>query len=90
MQQLDQLSKEEKIRLIRMRYRSTKDLWTYMTERLGYLLPTLKNCRHKHILDILYERKKVLLQKDVPAKKIPGWPELSVKRCLPIILKNCP
>ena len=50
-----------------------------MTERLGYLMQTLKNTRRSHLEDILYERKKVLLQKDVPAKKVPGWPELSVK-----------
>ena len=60
MQQIDQLSQDEKIRLIMMRYRSAKDLWLYMTERLGYLMPTLKNCRLKHIQDILYGRKKVL------------------------------
>ena len=50
-----------------------------MTERLGFLMPDLKNCRLKHIQDILYGKKKVLFQKDVPAKKLPGWPELSVK-----------
>ena len=44
-----------------LRYKSAKDLWTYMTERLGYLMPTLKNCRLKHIQDILYGKKKVLL-----------------------------
>ena len=60
MQQIDQLSQDEKIRLIMMRYKSAKDLWLYMTERLGYLMPTLKNCRLKHIQDILYGRKKVL------------------------------
>ena len=46
MQQLDSLSKEEKIRLIMLRFKSSKDLYIYMAERLGYLLPTLKNCRH--------------------------------------------
>ena len=60
MQQIDQLSQDEKIRLIMMRYKSAKDLWLYITERLGYLMPTLKNCRLKHIQDILYGRKKVL------------------------------
>ena len=85
-----ELSQEEKIRLILLRFKSTKDLWTYMTERLGYLLPSLKNCSHKHIMDILHKRKKVLLQKNVPAKKIPGWPELAVKRCYSIVTNNCP
>jgi hypothetical protein len=54
MQQIDSLSHDEKIRLIMMRYKSAKDLWTYMTERLGYLMPSLKNTRLKHIQDILY------------------------------------
>ena len=90
MQQIDQLSQDEKIRLIMMRFKSAKDLWTYSTERLGYLMPTLKNCRLKHIQDILYGRKKVLMQKDVPAKKIPSWPELSVKNCYAMIIANCP
>ena len=90
MQQIDSLSHDEKIRLIMMRYKSAKDLWTYMTERLGYLMPSLKNCRLKHIQDILYQRKKVLLQKDVPAKKIPSWPELAVKNCYEMIKENCP
>jgi hypothetical protein len=90
MQQIDSLSHDEKIRLIMMRYKSAKDLWTYMTERLGYLMPSLKNCRLKHIQDILYQRKKVLLQKDVPAKKIPSWPELAVKNCYGMIKENCP
>ena len=79
MQQIDSLSHDEKIRLIMMRYKSAKDLWTYMTERLGYLMQTLKNTRRSHLEDILHERKKVLLQKDVPAKKVPAWPELSVR-----------
>ena len=73
-----------------LRYKSAKDLWTYMTERLGYLMPSLKNTRLKHIQDILHKRKKVLLQKDVPAKKIPGWPELSVKNCYSTVIQNCP
>ena len=78
MPNLDQLSKEEKIRMIMMRYKSVKDLWTYMTERSGYLMPSLKNCRLKHIQDILYGRKKFLYQKDVTAKKMPSWPELAI------------
>ena len=73
-----------------MRYKSAKDLWTYMTGRLGYLMPSLKNCMLKHIQDILYSRKKVLQQKDVPAKKIPSLPELAVKNCYAMIIENCP
>ena len=90
MQSLDQLSQEEKLRLIMIRYKSAKDLHTYMTERLGYLMPSLKNCRFAYIQDILYKRKKVLLQKDTPAKKVPMWPELSVKNCYPTVVKNNP
>ena len=73
-----------------IRYKSAKDLWTYMTERLGYLMPSLKNCRLQHIQDILHKRKKVLLQKNVPAKKIPSWPELSVKNCYANVIESCP
>ena len=73
-----------------LRFKTAKDLWTYMTERLGYLMPSLKNCRLKHCQDIMYGKKKVLLQKDVPAKRIPGWPELSVKNCYGMITQNCP
>ena len=61
MQQIEQLSKQEKIRLILLRFKTAKDLWTYMTERLGYLMPSLKNCRLKHCQDIMYGNKKVLL-----------------------------
>ena len=60
MQQIDQLSREEKIRLIKLRFKTRADLWLYMTERLGYLMQTLKNTTMSHLDDILYERKKVL------------------------------
>ena len=73
-----------------MRYKSAKDLWLYMTERLGYLMPELKNCRLKHIQDIMYGRKKVLLLKNVSSKKVPSWPELSVKNCYSTVIQNCP
>ena len=53
-------------------------------------MPTLKNCRLAHIQDILSKRKKVLLLKDVSAKKVPSWPELSVKQCYHLVIKNCP
>ena len=33
---MQSLSRKEKIRLIRDRYRKTEDLWTYMTERSKY------------------------------------------------------
>ena len=38
----------------------------------------------------MYGRKKVLLQKDVPAKKIPSWIELSVKNCYDTVIQNVP
>jgi hypothetical protein len=44
----------------------------------------------KHIQDILSKRKKVLLLKDVSAKKTPSWPELSVKQTYDRVTKNCP
>ena len=53
-------------------------------------MPTLKNCRLQHIQDILAKRKKVLLLKDVSAKRTPSWPELSVKNCYHTVITNCP
>ena len=38
----------------------------------------------------MHKRKKVLHQKNVPAKKIPGWPELGVKNCWGMIEQHCP
>ena len=84
------MSNRDKMVMIRHRYKSTKDLHQYMVERLGYLLPSLKNCRLKHIQDILSRKKKVLLLKDCSAKKTPSWPQLSVKNCYHVVTKNCP
>ena len=81
MQSLDQLSREEKLRLIMMRYKTVKDLYVYMSERLNYLLPSFKNCRLSHLQDIMYGKKKVLLTSNVTARKVPSWSELSLKRC---------
>ena len=81
MQQKGEFSYEQKIMLCKSRFRSTKDLWLYMTERLEYLMPSCKHTRLDHIQAILQGKKKVLHQKDVPAKIVPMWPELSVKRC---------
>ena len=49
MQQIESLSYDEKVRMVMLRYKSAKDLWTYMTERLGYKIPSLNNTRLKHI-----------------------------------------
>ena len=38
----------------------------------------------------MYGRKKVLLQKNVSSKKVPSWPELSVKNCYATVIQNCP
>ena len=109
--------------LARSRFKNTKDLWLYLTERrkyltrskifhfhvftalksnsnptriglakllliflffaVGYLLPAFKATRLQHIQDILAGRKLALLQKDVPARHMPHWPELSVKTIHP-------
>ena len=53
-------------------------------------MPSLKNCRLQHIQDILSKRKKVLKLKNVSAKKVPSWPELSVKATYDRVTKNCP
>ena len=34
---IEQLSYQDKISMIRSRYKSTKDLWTYMVERRKYI-----------------------------------------------------
>lgn len=40
--------------------------------------------------DILAERKKVLLARDVPARKVPHWPQLAVKNMYPQMLRLHP
>ena len=72
------------------RFQTVKDLHTYMSERLNYLLPPFKNTRLSHLQDILYKKKKVLLLSDVTAKKVPNWPELSLKRCFTMVTESCP
>ena len=36
------------------------------------------------------QKKKVLLQKDVPARKVPHWPQLAVKLIYPQVAKIVP
>ena len=43
-------------------------------------MPILKGTRLQHIQDLLCKKKKALLQKDVPARKVPMWPQLAIKR----------
>ena len=57
---------------------------------VGFFMPTLKNCRLKHIQDILTKKKKVLIQEKVSAKKVPSWPELSVKNCYHEAVESLP
>ena len=61
-----------------------------MSERLHYLLPSFKNCRLSHLQDIMYGKKKVLHQSNVTARKVPSWPELSLKRCYTTVTQCCP
>ena len=49
MQGLDNLSRDEKIRLIMMRFKTVKDLLTYMSEHLNFLLPPYKSTRLSHL-----------------------------------------
>ena len=58
--QTSELSQQQKILLLKSRFKNTKDIHSYMTERLGYLMPSLKACRLQHIQDILSGRKKAL------------------------------
>ena len=53
-------------------------------------MPSLKRCTLTHIHDILAKRKKVLLLKDCCFKKVPSWPELSVKACYTTVTTSTP
>ena len=104
MEAMDGLSVQDKLNLIRQRFKTTKDLWIYTTERrklkrfisiikcflVGYLMPSLKNCRLQHIQDVLSNRKKHLLLQNCSAKKVPSWPELSVKNCYQQVIQQYP
>ena len=57
---------------------------------VGYLLPSLKATRLQHLQDIMCSKKKVLRQKDVPARKIPQWPQLAVKLIYTQVAKMVP
>ena len=54
------------------------------------MLPSLKATRLQHLQDIMCQKKKVLKQKDVPARKIPHWPQLAVKLIYPQVAKMVP
>ena len=53
-------------------------------------MPNLKRCTLSHIQEILSKKKKVLLLKECCFKKVPSWPELSVKQCYDTVVRNCP
>ena len=53
-------------------------------------MPSFKATRLQHIQDILAGRKKALLQREVPARHMPKWPELSVKIIYPQMLAAHP
>ena len=91
---------QQKIMLLRSRYKSTKDLWLYMTQHrkyahypidmsfvVNYLLPSLKQTRLSHLQDILSGKKKALRQTQVPARTVPNWPQLAVKHHYDVAVK---
>jgi hypothetical protein len=57
---------------------------------VGYLLPSLKATRLQFLQDILHQDKKALLAKNVPARRIPHWPQLAVKLIYPQIIEMRP
>ena len=57
---------------------------------VGYLLPSLKATRLQFLQDIMCERKKALKVKDVPARKVPHWPQLAVKIIYPQVANIVP
>ena len=103
------MSQASQLQQIRNRFRSTKDLHTYLADNCkfnhfkiitnvflskidldlilfhlgGYLLPKASKCKLVFLQAILYGQKKVLKQKEVPAKSIPHWPGLTVKNVYP-------
>jgi hypothetical protein len=53
-------------------------------------MPSLKETRLQHIQDVLSGKKKVLRQKEVPARKMPNWPQLAVKIIYPQAIEKHP
>ena len=53
-------------------------------------MPTLKGTRLQHIQDLLCKKKKALLQKDVPSRKVPQWPQLAMNRVYDQIIELHP
>jgi hypothetical protein len=53
-------------------------------------MPPLKATRLQHIQDVRSGRKKALLQRNVPARHVPRWPELAVKIIYPQVINTYP
>ena len=53
-------------------------------------MPPLKTCRLQFIQQVLSHEKKVLLQKDVPTRMVPLWPQLGVKYIYPQAIEALP
>ena len=53
-------------------------------------MPSQKRTTLTHIQDIMNKRKKVLIITECCHKRVPGWPELSVKECYGMITQGCP
>ena len=53
-------------------------------------MPPLKTCRLQFIQQILSNQKKVLLQKNVPTRTVPQWPQLGVKYVYPQAVVELP
>ena len=49
-----------------------------------------KEYRLRFLQQILQGKKKCLLQRDVPSRTVPSWPELSVKNVYPQVREQCP
>jgi hypothetical protein len=54
---------------------------------VGYLMPPLKSTRMEFYQAVYTGRKKTIMQKDVPARKVPGWDELAVKKIHPMVIE---
>ena len=57
---------------------------------VGWLMPTLKGTTLTYCQQLLTNRKKHLLTKDVCIKKVPVYPETSVKECYSKVTEGAP
>ena len=94
---MESLSYEDKVQLIRERYKGSKDLHTYMVTKrkyfftlsnlilshlVDYFLPDYKKCNSSYIVEVFKGKtKKHLKTTELCGKRPPDYNELKVKNC---------